>query len=122
MNNLTIRYLLYLLSALTLSSCTYFTSNKQDESDLNKNNNIEIIESIEISIICNKESINKYLKKGWKIQSSSTSEVPCTWKTQNSTPNCNLKRDKGCSITVPDTMGKKTTYILTKSSANSKDK
>ena len=81
----------------------------------------EIIDSIEVSIVCNKESINKYLEKGWMIQSSSVTEVPCTWKTQKSTPKCNLKRDKGCSITVPDIMGTKTTYILTKTSADSKD-
>ena len=121
MNNLSIKDLICLLSSLLLSSCTYFTSDKQDSSNLNKNNNIEIIESIEVSIVCNKESINEYIEKGWEIQSSSISEVPCTWKTQKSTPKCNLKRDKGCSITVPDIMGIKTNYVLIKTSTNSKD-
>ena len=118
MNNLSISKLLYLLSPLLLSSCTYFSSDKQDSSNLNRNTNIEIIDSIEVSIVCNKESINEYLEKGWKIQSRSVTEVPCTWKTQKSTPKCNLKRDKGCSITVPDIMGIKTTYVLTKTSAD----
>ena len=120
MKNQTMRQLLYLLFPLLLSSCTYFTSDKEDSSN-SSNNNIEIIESIEVSIVCNKESINEYLEKGWKIQSSSVTEVPCTWKTQKSNPKCNLKRDKGCSITVPDIMGTKTTYLLTKTSADSKD-
>ena len=114
------RHLLCLLFPLILSSCTYFTSDKEDSSNSNKNNNIEITESIEVSIVCNKESINKYLEKGWKIQSRSVTEVPCTWKTQKSTPKCNMKRDKGCSITVPDIMGTKTTYVLTKTSTDSK--
>ena len=121
MKNLTMRHLLYLLFPLLLSSCTYFSSDKEDSSNSNRNNNIEIIESIEVSIVCNKESINEYLEKGWKIKSSSVMEVPCTWKTQKSNPKCNLKRDKGCSITVPDIMGTKTTYVLTKTSADSKD-
>ncbi len=114
MNNQNLRHLLFLLSPLILSSCTFFSSDKQDTSKSNLNKNIQIIESIEVSIVCNKESINKYLLKGWEIQSSSESEVPCTWKTQKSTPKCNLKRDKGCSITVPDIMGKKITYVLIK--------
>ena len=121
MKNITLRHILYLLFPLLLSSCTYFSSDKEDSSNSNKNNNIEIIDSIEVSIVCNKGSINEYLEKGWKIQSSSVKEVPCTWKTQKSTPKCNLKRDKGCSITVPDIMGTKTTYVLTKTSADSKD-
>ena len=115
------RNLLYLLFPLILSSCTYFSSDKEDSPNLNRNNNIEITETIEVSIVCNKESINEYLEKGWEIQSSAVTEVPCTWKTQKSTPKCNLKRDKGCSITVPDIMGTKTTYLLKKTSTDSKD-
>ena len=115
------RHLLCLLFPLLLSSCTYFSSDKEDSSNSNRHNNIEITESIEVSIVCNKEGINKYLEKGWKIQSRSVTEVPCTWKTQKSTPKCNMKRDKGCSITVPDIMGTKIKYVLTKTSADSKD-
>ena len=121
MKNLSMRHLLCLLFPLLVSSCTYFSTDKEDSSNSNKNNNIEIIESIEVSIVCNKESINEYIEKGWEIQSSSISEVPCTWKTQKSTPKCNLKRDKGCSITVPDIMGIKTNYVLIKTTAKSKD-
>ena len=61
MKNLSIRDLFCLLSSLLLSSCTYFASNKQDLTNLNRNNNIEIIESIEVSIVCNKESINDFI-------------------------------------------------------------
>ena len=121
MKNLTIRHLLFLLFSFLVSSCTYFSSDKEDSSNSNRNNNIEIIEAIDVSIVCNKESINEYLEKGWEIQSSSVTEVPCTWKTQKSTPKCNLKRDKGCSITVPDIMGTKTNYVLIKTRSDSKD-
>ena len=116
------RHLLCLLFPLLLSSCTYFSSDKQDSSNSKRNNNIEIIESIEVSIVCNKDSIKEYLDKGWAIQSSSTTDVPCIWKTQKSSPKCNLQRDKGCSITVPDIIGTKTTYILIKTSDNTKNK
>ncbi|WP_269622975.1 alpha-2-macroglobulin [Prochlorococcus marinus] len=80
------------------------------------------IETIEISISCNKDNIQKYLQKGWSIQSSESSEVPCSWKTAKSSKDCNLKKDKGCKITVPDMMGEKIDYILEKkiNSRNSK--
>ena len=72
------------------------------------------VETIEVSISCNKDNIQKYLEKGWSIQSSESSEVPCSWKTAKSSKNCNLKKDKGCKITVPDMMGEKIDYILEK--------
>ncbi len=74
----------------------------------------KIIESREISISCNKENIEDYKKEGWKVISSTETEVPCSWKTVKATKSCNLKKDKGCKITVPDVMGKKTTYKLEK--------
>ncbi|KGG17507.1 MULTISPECIES: hypothetical protein [unclassified Prochlorococcus] len=79
-----------------------------------KSTDVYITESIEISVACNKNSIESYLENGWKITSSVVSEVPCTWKTTKANKKCNIKRDKGCSITVPDKMGKKTTYTLIK--------
>ena len=76
----------------------------------------KIIESTEISIACNKETIQDYLDEGWKVISSSIEEVPCSWKTIKARRGCNLEKDKGCKITVPDMIGEKTTYILEKES------
>ncbi len=84
-------------------------------------NHSKLIESTEISISCNKETIEDYLDKGWKVISSTTEEVPCSWKTIKATKRCNLERDKGCKITVPDLMGEKTTYILERESSVNKN-
>ena len=72
------------------------------------------LETKEVSIGCDRGDITEYTKKGWKIISSNTKEVTCTWKTVQATAGCNLKRDKGCSITVPDKTGEETTYLLEK--------
>ena len=76
--------------------------------------NKSVTESIEVSISCNKDTIQDYLDNGWTVVNESVSEVPCTWKTVKATRNCNLERDKGCKITVPDLMGEKIMYTLEK--------
>ncbi|AAP99956.1 MULTISPECIES: hypothetical protein [Prochlorococcus] len=75
---------------------------------------ISITETIEVTISCNQNNIQTYLDKGWQIVSSSITEVPCSWKTTKANNKCNIKTDKGCSIIVPDIIGEKTTYILSK--------
>ncbi len=107
----------YFCTSILLSACIVSPSTTNDSSNFNKDGQVELTETIEVSIVCNKSNINEYLDKGWKIQSATVSKVPCTWKTQKATPKCNLKRDKGCSITVPDIIGNKTIYVLIKTDA-----
>ena len=112
-----IRYLFSIIFTLLLSSCANIIQKEAESSTLIDTNDASVTETIEVSIVCNKQSIERYLKDGWKIQSSFVSEVPCTWKTKKATPDCNIKRDKGCGVTVPDIIGNKTTYTLIKTKA-----
>ena len=115
------RYLIYCLPlSLMLIGCPVKEQlgNKLKPSSSNDllNQKKTIIESIEVSISCNKDTIQDYIDKGWEVVNTSTSEVPCSWKSVKATRNCNLERDKGCKITVPDLIGEKTTYTLEKES------
>ncbi len=70
----------------------------------------------QLSISCNKEDINDYLSKGWKIVKSEEVEVTCSWKAKRSKPGCDMNNDKGCKITVPNKIGKLINYTLEKKS------
>ena len=105
-----------LASTLLLTSCGQNSFIIKTKNQLfNKNASTTFItKSIEITASCNKDNIQSYLDKGWEIMHSSEVEVTCTWKTAKASKKCNIKKDKGCLITVPDMMGIKTTYTLNK--------
>ncbi len=67
-----------------------------------------------VFIKCGKGTINEYKEKGWKVINKTTSEVPCSWKTEKSRRGCNPKKDKGCLINIPDRMGTESIYLLEK--------
>ena len=69
-----------------------------------------------VTISCERGDIKEYLEKGWKIIDTETKEIPCSWKTTKATKRCNIDRDKGCRITIPDKMGNQLRYILEKTS------
>ncbi len=107
---------IYLIAVVFMtSSCNLLK--KVDFPQINFNNKSEevlITETIEITISCDQGNIQTYLDKGWIIQNQVDKEIPCTWKTVKANKKCNLKRDKGCAITVPDILGIQTIYTLTK--------
>ena len=39
-------------------------------------------------------------------------EKICTWKSVPATKDCNLEKDKGCKITMPDKIGQEKIYLL----------
>ena len=67
-----------------------------------------------VTIKCKKGDIKDYLEKGWRIKSSEKREVTCTWKVQAANKGCNIEKDKGCRITVPDKEGIEIKYFLEK--------
>ncbi len=99
---------------ILIASCTSLNSRKEYNFNSQNKSDLLVTETIEVTIVCNKSSIDSYINKGWKIQTSNASEIPCTWKTKKLTPKCNIKKDKGCAITVPDILGTKVTYTLIK--------
>ena len=84
----------------------------------------KITEQKTIKIACKKGNLEQYLSAGWKVVNSEEKEIPCSWKSKRAVRGCNLEKDKGCKITVPDQMGKETTYqierIVTKKKSKSK--
>tara|TARA_Y100001978_G_scaffold190230_1_gene193255 strand:+ start:452 stop:811 length:360 start_codon:yes stop_codon:yes gene_type:complete len=87
-----------------------------------KNKNDSFIESdksnfkdkLEITISCGEESIEKYLKEGWKIKKKESREKVCSWKSIPANDSCDIERDKGCKIIKPDGLGNETIYLLEK--------
>ena len=77
-------------------------------------------EELEITISCNGESIEKYLKNGWEIKDKKSKEKVCSWKSISANSTCNIEKDKGCKIIKPDNIGTETIYLLEKKNNNNK--
>ena len=103
------------LILILLSSCDgEFSFNKNDKKIDSLSNSKKIIakEKLEITISCDEESIEKYLKDGWKIKNKKLKEKVCSWKSLPANNTCNLEKDKGCKIIKPDSYGNETIYLL----------
>ena len=71
-------------------------------------------DKLEITISCDEESIEKYLKDGWIIKDKKSKEKVCSWKSIPANNTCNIEKDKGCKIIKPDKIGTETIYLLEK--------
>ena len=71
-----------------------------------------ITETKTVAISCNKGNIEVYKDQGWKVKDTKTQEVVCSWKTKRAKRGCNIDKDKGCKITVPDVTGEQVIYYL----------
>ena len=102
---------------ILLSSCN-------GEFNFNKTNkkNIQLINSqksnnkdkLEITITCDEDSIEKYLKDGWRIKNKESKDKICSWKSMPANNSCDIEKDKGCKIIKPDNFGTETIYLLEK--------
>ncbi len=108
--------ILLIFSSLFISGCSQNSFLMKTKTNLFNRESPDsyITETMEVAISCNKDNIESYIEKGWEITSSYEEDVACTWKTSKASKRCNPKKDKGCLITVPDVMGKKTIYTLNK--------
>ena len=109
--------LVFLTGCSLLKNVESILPNKDSESK-----KVVVKETLQVTISCNKDNIQSYLDQGWEIDNSIVSEVPCTWKTSKATKNCSPKKDKGCLITIPDIMGSKTIYQLSRDKKSQKRK
>ena len=107
-----------------ISGCQFIEEPSKLKELIPKFPNVEtqITEEQTIKIACKKGNLEKYLSEGWKVASSEEKEIPCTWKTKRAVRGCNLEKDKGCKITVPDQMGKEVTYQLERIVSKNKNK
>ena len=112
------------LKALNIFFILILLSSCNGEFNFNKRikNNDPIINSqksntkdkLEITISCNEESIEEYLKDGWKIKNKTSKEKVCSWKSMPANNTCDIEKDKGCKIIKPDIFGTETIYLLEK--------
>ena len=102
---------------ILLSSCNgefnFNKTNKKNDpfNNSQKSNNKE---KLEITISCDEESIEKYLKDGWIIKNKKSKKKVCSWKSIPADNNCDIEKDKGCKIIKPDSFGNETIYLLEK--------
>ena len=102
-----------------ISGCSSIEKIREIKIPYKKSKDIQqtLTENKTIAISCNKGDINEYMAQGWTINKQETQEVVCSWKTKKAKKNCNIDRDKGCKITVPDKMGEQIIYYLEKTSS-----
>ena len=115
--NLIKQFLKIILIATFLSSCG---------TSINKENQREIFEKnindksssdkkrMEIKFSCGEDGISEYLDDGWIILKKDAVEKICTWKSIPATKDCNMEKDKGCKLTMPDKIGEEKIYLLEK--------
>ena len=88
-------------------------SNQQKNEQLNEQINIKK-NKMEVRFSCEKDGISEFLDNGWVIVEKYTQEKICTWKSVPANKDCDLEKDKGCKITLPDKIGKEEVYLLEK--------
>ena len=105
------------LVLILLTSCRT-SINKNDHKINSEINNKEKMNSekkkMEIKFSCGDNGISEYLDDGWNILKENTQEKICTWKSVPSTKDCDMEKDKGCKITMPDKIGEEKIYLLEK--------
>ena len=106
--------LIILIISILTTSCTYLDFKNEANDEIKSIEGIEInnIENLQITTRCKSDNIQDYIKLGWVIVDTKSREIPCSWKSIKSTPKCNINKDKGCRIKVPDKIGEETTYYL----------
>lgn len=106
------------LFLILLTSCK--TINEKENSIIN-NSETKSNEKIntekrlmEIKISCGKGNITEYLNDGWTVLKESKVEKICTWKSYPANKKCDIEKDKGCKITIPDKIGEEKIFLLEK--------
>ena len=106
-----------ILLSIFLSSCKTSINKeyplKNLEENIKENPNPEK-KRMEIIFSCGEDGVSEYLDDGWKIIKEDIQEKICTWKSVPATKECNMEKDKGCKITMPDKMGEEKIYLLEK--------
>lgn len=108
---------LIFITAILLISCKTSTNKEYPtnnlEKNIDKNANSEK-KRMEIKFSCGEDGISRYLDDGWNILKEDYQEKICTWKSVPATKDCNMEKDKGCKITMPDKIGEEKIYLLEK--------
>ena len=105
------------LIAIFLISCKTSTNEEYPINNLEQNNEVNPNSEkkrMEVKFSCGEDGISEYLDDGWKIIEEDSQEKICTWKSVPATKDCNMEKEKGCKITMPDKVGEEKIYLLEK--------
>ena len=102
---------IFLISCKTSINKEYPTKNLEEK--INDKPNSEK-KRMQVKFSCGEEGISEYLEDGWIILKEDFQEKICTWKSVPATKDCDMEKDKGCKITMPDKLGEEKTYLLEK--------
>ena len=112
-----IKYTQLFLLLIILTSCKSIV-NKEElirNSEDEKSQKIKVAKSkMEVRYSCGEDVISDFLNDGWIISEEYTEEKICTWKSFPATKDCDMEKDKGCKITMPDKIGVEKIYLLEK--------
>ena len=106
-----------ILLSIVLSSCRASINKKYPLNNLEENineNSYSEKKRMEIKFSCGADGISEYLDNGWNLIKEDSQEKICTWKSVPATKDCNMEKDKGCKITMPDKIGEEKIYLLEK--------
>ena len=104
------------LLLLFLTGCKTVVNKETSIKDSENKLNDKIIEKsrMEIRVSCGKGEIANFLNDGWIIVEESSEEKICSWKSFPASKECDIEKDKGCKITMPDQIGEEKIYLLEK--------
>ena len=100
-----------------LTSCKKAVNKEDFKKDTEENQSDQLFRAknkMEVKYSCGEDGIAEFLNNGWIVVEEYTEEKVCTWKSIPATKDCDIEKDKGCKITVPDEIGKEKVYILEK--------
>ena len=106
-----------LLIAFFLISCKSSINKESPRNNVEENifeNANSEKKRMEIKFSCGDDRISEYLDSGWIIIKEDSQEKICTWKSVPANNDCDMEKDKGCKITMPDKIGEEKTYLLEK--------
>ena len=102
---------------IILSSCKTSINNEEfiKNSEKPKSELINTEKSkMELRFSCGEDGISEFINDGWIIVEERSEEKICTWKSIPASKDCDIEKDKGCKITIPDEIGEEKVYFLEK--------
>ena len=112
-----IKFVQLILILTFLTSCKEKVNNEKLIKNSEDQKNEQLIKAknkLEVKYSCGEDGISEFLNDGWVIVEEYTEEKICTWKSFPATKECDMEKDKGCKITIPDKIGKEKIYLLEK--------
>ena len=105
------------LVLLILTNCKTSVDKKSPiiESENNQTEEVNKVKNkMEIRVSCGEGEISKFINEGWIIVDEYSEEKICTWKSFPANKDCDMEKDKGCKVTIPDKIGEEKIYLLEK--------